>query len=158
MLEQYLFIFFISMVPFVELRGAILIAVGMGLELIPAAIVCVFGNLLPVPVIYLFAQKFLVWGMDKPVIGGICTFFHGKGENAGDRLSGSRFGKYGMIAALIAFVGIPVPGTGAWTGTLGASFLGMGKKATAAAVTAGVILAACIMSSVGMVGIHVFGL
>lgn len=158
MLENYLFVFVVSMVPLVELRGGILIAVGMGLELVPAAFVCAIGNLLPVPVIYLFAQKFLEWGLDKPVIGGVCRFCHDKGQKAGSRLTASKFGKFGLLAALIAFVGIPIPGTGAWTGTLGASFLNMGKRDTALAVCIGVFLAACIMSTVGLVGIHVFGL
>lgn len=158
MVEQYLFVFLVSMVPLVELRGGILIAVGMGLDLVTSAIICAIGNLLPVPIIYLFAQRFLEWGLDKPVIGGICHFFHDKGQRAGGKLTGSKYGKYGLMAALIAFVGIPIPGTGAWTGTLGASFLNMGKKETALAVLIGVMLAACIMSSVGLVGIHVFGL
>lgn len=158
MIEKYIFVFLVSMVPLVELRGAIPIAVGLGLDPVPAIGVCAVGNLIPVPIIYLFAQKFLVWGLDKPVIGGICRFFHEKGIHAGDRLSGSKFGKYGLLIALTAFVGIPLPGTGAWTGTLGASFLNMGKKQTAVAVTVGVCMAACIMASVSMLGAHVFGL
>ena len=68
---KYLTAFFISMVPLIELRGAIPIAIGMDLETIPAIIVCVIGNMLPVPVIYLFARKFLIWGLDKPVIGKV---------------------------------------------------------------------------------------
>lgn len=158
MFEEYLFVFIISMVPLIELRGAIPIAVHMGLNPLCAIAVCAVGNLLPVPFIYLFAQKFLVWGQDKPVIGGVCRYFHDKGENAEQRLRGSRFGRYGMMAALTAFVAIPIPGTGAWTGTLGASFLNLGKKRTGTAVTLGVMIAACIMASVSMVGVHVFGL
>lgn len=158
MLGKYLSIFFISMVPLIELRGAIPIAVKMGLDTLPSIAVCVVGNLLPVPVIYLFARKFLVWGLDKPCIGGICRFFHDKGERAGRKLKASRFGKYGLLVALTAFVGIPVPGTGAWTGTLGASFLDMGVRETAISVSLGVILAGIIMASVSLVGVHVFGL
>lgn len=158
MFEKYLFVFVISMVPLVELRGAIPIALGMGLDPLPSIAVCSIGNLLPVPVIYLYAHKFLIWGLDKPVIGSICRFCHDKGEAASARMQGSLWGKYGMLFALAAFVGIPIPGTGAWTGTLGASFLGMGKKQTAVAVTIGIAIAACIMSSVSMVGAHVFGL
>lgn len=158
MIEKYIFVFIISMIPLIELRGAIPIAVKMGLDPMVSLVICAVGNLLPVPVIYFYARKFLVWGLDKPLIGGICRFFHAKGEKAGGKLSGGRFGKYGMLVALVAFVGIPIPGTGAWTGTLGASFLGMGKKQTAAAVTVGVVVAAFIMASVSMVGVHVFGL
>ena len=157
MLLRYLAVFFISMVPLIELRGAIPIAVGMGLELMHAIVVCAVGNLLPVPVIYFFARKFLIWGLDKKYIGGICHFFHDKGEKAGAKLSG-KAGKFGLLLALTLFVGVPIPGTGAWTGTLGASFLNMGVKETALSVSAGVALAAIIMTSVSMVGLHVFGL
>lgn len=159
MFGKYLLVFIISMVPMVELRGAIPVAVGW-LELNPlkSIAVCAVGNMLPVPVIYFYARKFLLWGLDKPYIGGVCRFFHEKGEIAGQRLSASKWGRFGMIAALTAFVGIPVPGTGAWTGTLGASFLGMGTKETAFSVSLGVLIAALIMAVLSVVGIHVFGL
>ena len=157
MFLRYLSVFFISMVPLVELRGAIPIAVGMGIEPIHAIVVCAVGNLLPVPVIYFFARKFLIWGLDKPHIGGICRFFHDKGERAGATLS-NKAGKAGLMLALMLFVGIPIPGTGAWTGTLGASFLNMGVKETAVSVSLGVALAAIIMTTVSLVGVHVFGL
>ena len=157
MLLRYLAVFFISMVPLIELRGAIPIAVGMGIEPMHAIVVCAVGNLLPVPVIYFFARKFLIWGLDKKYIGGICHFFHDKGEKAGAKLSG-KAGNFGLLLALTLVVGVPMPGTGAWTGTLGASFLNMGVKETALSVSAGVALAAIIMTSVSMVGLHVFGL
>lgn len=158
MFEKYLFVFFISMVPLVELRAAIPIAVGMGLDPLPSIAVCSIGNLIPVPFIYFFAQKFLIWGLDKPIIGGLCRLCHDKGAAAGDRLKSSPWGKFGLMFALAAFVGIPIPGTGAWTGTLGASFLNMGKKETGAAVLFGIGIAGCIMASVSMLGAHVFGL
>ena len=110
------------------------------------------------PIIYFFARKFLIWGLDKPYIGGICHFFHDKGEAAGQKLSSSRFGRFGLMAALIVFVGIPVPGTGAWTGTLGASFLDLGMKKTALSVTLGVLIAAIIMATVSNVGFHAIGM
>ena len=157
MLLRYLAVFFVSMVPLIELRGAIPIAVGMGIDPSHAIVVCAVGNLLPVPVIYFFARKFLIWGLDKKYLGGICRFFHDKGEKAGAKLSG-KAGKYGLMAALALFVGIPIPGTGAWTGTLGASFLNMGVKETALSVSLGVCLAAVIMTTVSLVGVHVFGL
>lgn len=158
MLTKYLIIFFISMVPLIELRVAIPIAIGMGLPAIPSIAISVLGNMLPVPVIYLFARKFLIWGLDKPYIGGICHFFAEKGEKAGHRLTSGRLGKYGLMLALTLFVGIPLPGTGAWTGTLGASFLDMGVKETAMAVSAGVVIAGGIMTAVSLMGVHVFGL
>ena len=156
MFFKYLIVFFISMVPLIELRGAIPVAIGMGLDTLPSIAVCAVGNLLPVPIIYFFARKFLIWGLDKPYISGICHFFHG--EAAGQKLSSSRFGRFGLMAALTVFVGIPVPGTGAWTGTLGASFLDLGMKKTALSVTLGVLIAAIIMATVSNVGFHAIGM
>ena len=141
---QYLIIFFVSMVPIIELRGAMVYAVGYGLPYIPALITCVIGNLLPVPIIYFFARKVLVWGKDKKYIGKFFTFCLEKGEKAGQKLTKTA-GRKGLFLALMLFVGIPLPGTGAWTGTLGASFLNMGIKSTALSVSLGVILAGCIM-------------
>ena len=158
MFFKYLIVFFISMVPLIELRGAIPVAIGMGLDTLPSIAVCAVGNLLPVPIIYFFARKFLIWGLDKPYISGICHFFHDKGEAAGQKLSSSRFGRFGLMAALIVFVGIPLPGTGAWTGTLGASFLDLGMKKTALSVTLGVLMAAVIMATVSNVGFHAIGM
>ena len=158
MFFKYLIVFFISMVPLIELRGAIPVAIGMGLDTLPSIAVCAVGNLVPVPIIYFFARKFLVWGLDKPYISGICHFFHDKGEAAGQKLSSSRFGRFGLMAALIVFVGIPLPGTGAWTGTLGASFLDLGMKKTALSVTLGVLMAAVIMATVSNVGFHAIGM
>ena len=155
---KYLAAFLVSMVPLIELRGAIPIAIGMNLPTIPSIIVCVIGNMLPVPVIYIFARKFLIWGLDKPLIGGICRFFHEKGEKAGHKLMNKKTGKYGLMLALLLFVGVPIPGTGAWTGTLGASFLGMGAKETAIAVSLGVIMAGIIMVIVSLLGAHIFGI
>lgn len=67
---QYLIIFLISMVPLIELRGAIPYAIGFKLPLLPSYIICILGNMLPVPFIFLFARKILVWGSDKKYIGG----------------------------------------------------------------------------------------
>lgn len=144
---QYLVIFLISMVPIIELRGAMVYAVGYDLPYIPALLVCVLGNMLPVPLIYFFARKVLVWGADKKYIGKLFTFFLVKGEHAGQKLVKAT-GRGGLVVALMLFVGIPLPGTGAWTGTLGASFLNMGFKSTVFAVSLGVVLAGIIMAVV----------
>lgn len=158
MFLKYLSVFLISMVPLIELRAAVPIAIGMGLDTLPSIAVCALGNMAPVPIIYLFARKFLVWGLDKPALRKICHFFHDKGEAAGKKLSSSRFGKYGLVIALALFVGIPLPGTGAWTGTLGASFLDLGFKKTVAAVLTGVFIAAGIMTTVSLLGVNILGL
>ena len=144
MLKKYLIIFLISMVPLIELRGAIPVAVQMDLNYLPSIIVCCLGNLLPVPIIYLFARQVLVWGADKPWIGRFFRFCLDKGQRGGEKLR-AKAGRGGLFLALLLFVGIPLPGTGAWTGTLAASFLNMGIKSTVAAVTLGVVLAAIIM-------------
>ena len=154
---QYLAIFLVSMVPLVELRAAVPFAVGMGLPYIPSLIVCVLGNIVPVPFIYFFARKFLNWGSGKKYIGKVCDFFLVKGDQAGQRLI-KKAGRGGLFVALLLFVGIPLPGTGAWTGALGASFLNMGFKSTVSSVCLGVILAGCIMAAVTAAGLHIFGL
>ena len=154
---KYLAIFMISMVPLVELRAAVPFALGLGLPYIPSMIVCVLGNMVPVPFIYFFARKFLVWGSEKKYIGKICSFFLIKGDRAGQKLVKTA-GRGGLFVALMLFVGIPLPGTGAWTGALGASFLNMGFKTTVTAVCLGVILAGCIMAAVTTAGLHIFGL
>ena len=157
MLQKYLLIFLVSMVPLIELRGGVPIAVGMGLSYFPSLIVCVIGNMLPVPIIYLFARKVLEWGRDKKYIGKFFSYCIEKGEHGGQRLI-KRAGKGGLFIALMLFVGIPLPGTGAWTGTLAASFLNMGMKSTSLAVSLGVILAGIIMGIVSLTGVHIFGL
>lgn len=158
MFLKYLSVFLISMVPLIELRAAVPIAIGMGLDTLPSIAVCALGNMVPVPIIYLFARKFLVWGLDKPGLSKICHFFHDKGEAAGRKLSSSRFGKYGLVIALALFVGVPLPGTGAWTGTLGASFLDLGFRKTVVAVLTGVFIAAGIMTTVSLLGVNILGL
>ena len=153
MLKKYLLIFLVSMVPLVELRGAMVMAVGMDLNYLTSLVVCVIGNMLPVPIIYFFARKVLQWGADKKFIGGPFRFILRKGERASQKLA-SKGSKYGFFLALMLFVGIPLPGTGAWTGTLGASFLNAGFKNTVLAVSLGVLMAGIIMATVfGFFGI-----
>ena len=142
---KYLLAFLISMVPIIELRLGVPFAIGLGIDYFPALAVCVIGNIIPVPFIYFFARKFLKWGARQAVIGKFCNFCLQKGERAGQKLV-RKTGRYGLFIALLLFVGIPLPGTGAWTGTLAASFLDMGFKSTVLSVTLGVILAGCIMA------------
>ena len=157
MLKKYLLVFFISMVPLIELRVAVPMAVGMDLDYWTALVVCVIGNMMPVPIIYLFARKVLLWGADKKYIGKFFTYCLEKGENGGQKLV-AKAGRGGLFVALMLFVGIPLPGTGAWTGTLAASFLNMGIKSTALSVSLGVILAGVIMGIGSHTALHVFGL
>ena len=154
MLKKYLYIFFISMVPLIELRGAIPVSQILSLPLIPSYMVCILGNMLPVPIIYLFARKVLEWGADKPVIGKFFTFCLEKGEKGGQKLQ-AKAGR-GLFLALLLFVGIPLPGTGAWTGTLAASILDMDFKSSILAAMLGVLLAGIIMLLVSVAGVGLF--
>ena len=157
MLTKYILIFFVSMVPIVELRGAIPIAAGWGLDYWTSLVVCVIGNMMPVPFIYFFARKVLHWGADKKYTRKFFRFCLEKGERAGQKLM-AKTGRGGLFVALMLFVGIPLPGTGAWTGTLAASFLNMGIKTTAASVSLGMIIAGIIMGVTSHTALHVFGL
>lgn len=148
----YLIVFLISMIPIIELRGAIPVAVGMQLNMVWAYIICIVGNMLPVPFIFFFARKVLMWGKDKKYIGKFFTFCIEKGEKGGKKLT-AKAGR-GLFVALMLFVGIPLPGTGAWTGTLAASFLDMDFKKSVVAVMCGVVIAGVIM---GLASMGVFG-
>lgn len=155
MFKKYLLIFLISMVPIIELRGAVPIGLstawGDSLPILPLYIVCIIGNMLPVPLIFFFARKVLEWGADKKFIGKFFRFCLEKGEKGGKKLQ-EKAGR-GLYVALFLFVGIPLPGTGAWTGTLAASFLDMDFKKSCIAIMGGVVLAGIIM---GLASIGVF--
>ncbi|MBE6975616.1 MAG: small multidrug export protein [Ruminococcaceae bacterium] len=145
MLGKYILAFLISMVPVVELRGGVVYAVGVGIPFFESIAVCVLGNILPVPFIYFFARRVLLWGKDKRYIGKWARFMLEKGEKGGQKLR-KKAGRGGLFVALMLFVGIPLPGTGAWTGTMAASFLNMGIKTTALSVSLGVLIAGIIMA------------
>ena len=157
LLTNYLLIFLVSMVPLVELRGAMVMAMGMNLDYLTSLIVCVIGNMLPVPIIYFFARKVLLWGADKKYIGKFFRYCLVKGERGGQKLV-AKTGRGGLFVALMLFVGIPVPGTGAWTGTLAASFLNMGIKTTAVSVSLGVVIAGVIMGTLSTGVFSIIGL
>jgi len=150
MFIKYLIVFFVSMLPIIELRGAIPISQGMNLPLIPSYIVAVIGNMVPVPFIYMFARRIIKWGSKKKwpkSLNFVSKFFKWidkKGEKAGEKLQKSAGN--GLFIALMLFVGIPLPGTGAWTGTLAASILDMKFKESVIAVMLGVIIAGIIMA------------
>ena len=153
-MKKYIFTFLLSMVPIFELRGGIPLGVSMGVKWYHAVIICMIGNMIPVPFIYLFARKVLEWGADKPVIGKFFTWCLKKGHSGGEKLKG-KAGK-GMFWALLLFVGIPLPGTGAWTGTLAASLLDLDFKKSILAVACGVVLAAAIITVATLCGVAAF--
>ncbi len=145
------------MVPLIELRGAIPYAIGFITAGVPLSlplcyVIAIIGNMVPVPLIFFFARKVLEWGADKPVIGRFFTFCLEKGHKGGEKLQ-SKAGR-GLFVALLLFVGIPLPGTGAWTGTLAASILDMDFKSSVIAIVLGVVLAGIIM---GILSMGVFG-
>ena len=155
MFIKYLIVFFVSMVPIVELRCAIPIAESMNLNIFAYYPIAIIGNMLPVPIIYLFARKILEWGKDKKFIGKFFTWCLEKGKKGGEKLKATA-GNSGIFWALLLFVGIPLPGTGAWTGTLAASLLDLDFKTSILAVSLGVILAGVIMS-LGSKIVSIFG-
>ncbi len=153
MFWKILIVLLISMVPLIELRGAIPVAVGMDLGLPEwlVLIIAIIGNIIPVPIVYFFARKVLNWGSKrkwKP-FQKFCNFCLKKGEKGGQNLL-QKTGKYGTYFALFLFVAIPLPGTGAWTGTLAASILNLEFKKTMIAIIAGVLLAGLIMLAVSL--------
>ena len=152
MFWKFIIVFLVSMVPLIELRGAIPIGVGLGLPEVAVLLVAIVGNIVPVPFIYKFARRILLWGQHKKSIGKFCRFCLRKGEKAGRKLEQKAGG--GLYPALFLFVGIPVPGTGAWTGTLAASMLDLDYKKSVLAITGGVLLAGGIML---LISLGVFG-
>lgn len=148
MFWKILIVLVISMIPLVELRGAIPVAIGMDLGLPEWLVltVAIIGNMIPIPFIYFFARKFLEWGSKrnwKP-LKQFCNFCLKKGEKGGEKLL-QKAGKHGTYFALFLFVAIPIPGTGAWTGTLAASILNLDFKKTVIACLAGILVAGLIM-------------
>ena len=166
MFTTYLIVFLVSMVPIIELRGAIPIGIAslhLGNDVIAALqtntsqvvwvfIIAILGNMLPVPFIYLFARKVLEWGKDKKLIGKFFTAILEKGEKAGEKING----KKGAFIGLMLFIGIPLPGTGAWTGTLAASILHMKFKDSIFAAIGGVLIAGVIMLVLSFIGVSIF--
>ena len=132
------------MVPLSELRGAIPYGVIFGLPLWSTYIIAIIGNMIPVPFIFLFARKILEWGADKPVIGKFFTFCLEKGHKGGQKLKATA-GR-GLFIALLLFVGIPLPGTGAWTGALVAALMEMRLKRALPAIYAGVLIAGLLVT------------
>lgn len=153
MFEKFLLVFLVSMLPLAELRVAVPIAIGMKLPIVASYIICIIGNMLPVPFIFFFARKVLEWGATKPILEKPFTFLLKKGEKGGQKLV-EKAGRSAYVA-LFLFVGIPIPGTGAWTGTLAASILDLDFKKSVLAALLGVLLAGTIM---GLASSGVFNL
>ena len=141
-LSKELLVFLISMVPILECRGGLLAAAGLGVDIMKAVPICIIGNLLPVPFILWFITPIFNWMKKTKLLRPLVEKIEKKAEGKTDKLEN------GAFWALVLFVGIPLPGTGAWTGALIASMLNMKFKKAFPAVIIGVLLATVIMSVV----------
>ncbi len=141
LVKDYLVVFLMSMVPVVELRGAIPYGIGFGLPIIPTYLVAIIGNVIPVPFLVVFSKRVLEW---LAGFRGIGPFFQRIIDKATAK-SGSRRFRNSAFLALFLFVAVPVPGTGAWTGSLIAAILRMDWKRALAAIALGVLTAGIIM-------------
>ena len=152
MLKHYIRLILLSMTPLIELRGAIPYSQLVDLPIIKSYIVSIIANMIPIPIVFLFARHVLNWGKDNPIIGKFFHFCLEKGLGAGDKLTKNR--KRGAFLALMLFVGIPIPGTGAWSGALGASLIGMRFRDAMIAIFLGVIMAGIIMATASYYGFN----
>ncbi|PWM25740.1 MAG: small multidrug export protein [Oscillospiraceae bacterium] len=140
------------MVPVIELRGAVPIGIGWGYPFWLVYLVCVVGNLLPVPVLIPFAGRVLRWGAGLPRVGGLFRKILSIGEKKVAQATGTR---RAILLALYLFVAVPAPGTGAWSGALIATLLGMPVRRAFWPIAAGVATAGLIMgvASYGVLGL-----
>ena len=152
MLKHYIRLILLSMVPLIELRGAIPYSQLVDLPIVKSYIISIIANMIPIPIVFLFARHVLNWGKDKPIIGKFFNFCLEKGLGAGDKLTENR--TRGAFIALMLFVGIPIPGTGAWSGALGASLIGMRFRDAMIAIFLGVIMAGIIMATASYYGFN----
>ncbi|MFA5561916.1 MAG: small multi-drug export protein [Eubacteriales bacterium] len=139
-MRQYLYIFLIALLPVIELRGAIPVGAGMGLHWLPNALVSVLGNMLPVPFILLFIRLVLDFMKTRGILPRFVDWLEHKAAKGAAQIEGR------ALVGLCIFVALPLPGTGAWTGALAASLLGMHRGRALAAIFAGVLLAAVLVS------------
>ena len=151
-LPRELIIFVISLLPILELRGGLLAASILGVPIVPALCICIIGNILPIPFILLFIEKILKWMKTTKHLHGIADWL----EKRATGPKAEQIRKVEFMGTLL-FVGIPLPGTGAWTGTLAASLLDMDFKESVLACMGGVLLAGCIMGVLSTLGISAFG-
>ena len=152
-LPKELFVFFVSMLPLIELRGGILIGSLLGIPLIQGNIICILGNILPIPFILLLIKKIFAFMKDHNILKGLVLKLE---DRASKKSDGAEKGEF---AFLLAFVGIPLPGTGAWTGALIASLLELDIKKASLAIFLGVLVATILMDIISYGGLqYIMGL
>lgn len=147
-LPKELFVFFVSMLPIIELRGGLVVASLLKVPLVTANIICILGNVIPVPFILLFIKRIFEFMKKHDICSGLVYKLEARAEK---KSAGVEKGEF---LFLLLFVGIPLPGTGAWTGSLIASLLEFDIKKASIAVFLGVLIAAIIMDivSYGVLG------
>lgn len=141
-LPPEIIVFLVSMMPILELRGGMIIASLYGFSLFKAFALCILGNIIPIPFILWFVTPVFTWLKKRKHLRSIVEKLERKAEGKSDRIRKASFW------GLLIFVGIPLPGTGAWTGCLIASLLDLDKKKSTFAAVLGVLMAAVIMAVV----------
>ncbi|CAM3131485.1 small multi-drug export protein [Streptobacillus felis] len=144
MFIKYLNILIISATPFIELRGAIPVSQLIGLPLIPSILVSIVGNIIPIPFAYFFSKKILLLGKDSKIFGKLFSYILNKGHKAGEKIM-SKSGN-GIFLALLLFVAIPVPGTGAYSAILAATLLDIDFKKSFISIFFGIIIAGLLIT------------
>ena len=148
---EFIFTFLVSMIPIVELRGGIPFGVALGLPYPVAFVASVIGNILPAPFIIVYIRRIFQWMRQRmPKLDGMVDALERKAHLKGDKVSRYKY------LGLMLFVGIPLPGTGVWTGALAAAFLDMPLRKAMPSIIAGVILAGCIMTGLTSLGFNIF--
>ncbi len=148
---EFIFTMLVSMIPVVELRGGLPFGVALGLPYPMAFVAAVMGNILPAPFIVVYIRRIFQWMRRKlPRFNGVVDKLENKAH-----LKGATVNKYKYLGLLL-FVGVPLPGTGAWTGSLAAAFLDMPLRKALPSIIAGVVLAGCIMTGLTYLGVNLF--
>ncbi len=147
-IPKELFVFFVSMLPLIELRGGLVVASLLKISLFKANVLCILGNMLPIPFLLLFLRHVFEFMKKHNILKGLVLKLEDRAKRKSDGV------EKGEFLFLLLFVGIPLPGTGAWTGTLIASVLEFDLKKASVAILLGVLLATIIMDvvSYGVLG------
>ncbi|MBQ3897822.1 MAG: small multi-drug export protein [Clostridia bacterium] len=143
--RDYFIVFFISLLPILELRGGLIAAYILGLPLIPSMIVCYIGNMIPIPFLLMFVKRFLNWLGKFKIFQGFVNWIQNRGQKKADEMKAkqSKWEEWGLMA----FVAIPLPGTGGWTGSLVAALLNIDNKKAFKVIAVGVAIAGIIVAA-----------
>ena len=152
-MPREIFVLLVSMIPLVELRGGLVIAYLLKMSFWSSNLFCIIGNVIPIPFILLFIRQIFKWMKEHNVLTGFVRWLEARAEK---KSSGRERGEF---IFLWLFVGIPLPGTGAWTGALIASLMEFDIKKASAAIGLGILTAAVIMNILTHFGLgYLFGI